>query len=219
MAARGFGLAHRSTAQCGAAVFWVTRWTAPAAPKYIIARLRQAALRLYWAAPQQRPACRVADGRAGGRVGFGADVAVRFALHSPRCVAAARARAPCPVCVCASCVCVLQVLMMCGNKADRKDDGECAVTEEQARQMALELDIPCVETSAKTGLHVEEAFVHVIEKIYQNSQLSKQAAAAAGNKAGAAGAPAAGAGAAAGDNKVDLSASGSGANPPSKCCS
>ena len=106
--------------------------------------------------------------------------------------------------------------MMCGNKADRKDDGECAVTEEQARQMALELDIPCVETSAKTGLHVEEAFIHVIEKIYQTSQLSKQAAAAAaGNKPGA---PAAGAGAAT-DSKVDLSASGSGANPPSKCCS
>jgi len=109
--------------------------------------------------------------------------------------------------------------MMCGNKADRKDEGECAVTEEQARQMALELDIPCVETSAKTGLHVEEAFVHVIEKIYQTSQLAKQqqaqAATAAGGKSAGAGA-----GGATADSKVDLSAAGAaGANTTSKCCS
>jgi hypothetical protein len=47
-------------------------------------------------------------------------------------------------------------------------DGARAVTEDQAREMALELDVPCVETSAATGMHVEQAFVHVIEKIYQS---------------------------------------------------
>jgi hypothetical protein len=60
-----------------------------------------------------------------------------------------------------------------------------AVTEEQAREMALELDVPCVETSAQNGLHVEQAFVHVIEKIYANSQLSKQQGTGGGAKAGA----------------------------------
>jgi len=64
------------------------------------------------------------------------------------------------------------------------DPNSRAVTEEQAREMALELDVPCVETSAQNGLHVEQAFVHVIEKIYANSQLSKQQG-AGGAKAGA----------------------------------
>ncbi len=101
--------------------------------------------------------------------------------------------------------------------------------------MALELDVPCVETSAQSGLHVEQAFVHVIEKIYQTSQLSKGKNAAAGPAGTATGAPAASgaANAAASTNnaaaataprrssKVDLS--GAGSNQPaagkkSECC-
>lgn len=116
------------------------------------------------------------------------------------------------------------VLMMVGNKVDmcvaETGENNRAVSEEQARQMALELDVPCVETSAKTGMHVEQAFVHVIEKIYQTSQLSKQ------NGGGAAGAGKNGSVSGAsgqqpkGSGKVDLNAGNAGKDgeKASKCC-
>lgn len=116
------------------------------------------------------------------------------------------------------------VLMMVGNKVDlcSAETGESAraVSEEQARQMALELDVPCVETSAKTGLHVEQAFVHVIEKIYQTSQLSKQSGGAAAGGAGKNGAAGGAAGQQPkGSGKVDLNAGNAGKDgEKSKCC-
>ena len=118
------------------------------------------------------------------------------------------------------------VLMMVGNKVDLvSETGEQtrAVSEEQARQMALELDVPCVETSAKTGLHVEQAFVHVIEKIYQTSQLSKQNGGGGGGATAAAGKNGSVSGAAGqqskGSGKVDLHAgSNAGKDEKSKCC-
>jgi GTPase SAR1 family protein len=85
---------------------------------------------------------------------------------------------------CCAAPCPRSLPSSCSNKVDlvESDPNVRAVTEEQAREMALELDVPCVETSAQNGLHVEQAFVHVIEKIYANSQLSKQQG---GAKAGA----------------------------------
>jgi len=106
------------------------------------------------------------------------------------------------------------VLMMVGNKADlvETDPSLRAVSEEAAREMALELDVPCVETSAQSGLHVEQAFVHVIEKIYTNSQLSKQP--------GGAKPPAAAAQQPRRNSKVELGAANSNAakSDDSKCC-
>jgi len=65
------------------------------------------------------------------------------------------------------------VLIMVGNKADLCVDNARQVSEEQAKQMAMELDIPYIETSAKSGLNVDKAFISVIERIYNNAQLSK----------------------------------------------
>ncbi len=66
------------------------------------------------------------------------------------------------------------VLIQIGNKVDLCSDSNRQVTEDMAKQMATELDIPYIETSAKTGMNVDKAFTSVIERIYQNAQLSKQ---------------------------------------------
>jgi GTPase SAR1 family protein len=66
------------------------------------------------------------------------------------------------------------VLIQIGNKVDLANDASRQVTEQQAAQMATELDVPTIETSAKSGLNVDKAFISVIERIYQNAQLSKQ---------------------------------------------
>ncbi len=66
------------------------------------------------------------------------------------------------------------VLIQIGNKVDLCNDSNRQVTEEMAKQMAAELDIPYIETSAKSGMNVDKAFISVIERIYQNAQLSKQ---------------------------------------------
>ena len=114
------------------------------------------------------------------------------------------------------------VCFQVGNKIDlvKTDTDIPRVTEEQAKSMALELDIPCVETSAKDGTNVDHAFTHVIEKIYSISQVSKQQA--NGTNKTATGASASGSSAAAGErrgSKVDLSSSGSAApSSESKCC-
>jgi len=76
------------------------------------------------------------------------------------------------------------VLMMVGNKVDLVDEVGRAVSEEAARHMSLELDVACVETSALSGLNVEQAFLHVIEKIYMTSLANKQGSGGAGSGAG-----------------------------------
>jgi small GTP-binding protein len=122
------------------------------------------------------------------------------------------------------------VLLQVGNKADLADQaGEhVRVTEEQAKTMALELDIPCVETSAKEGTNVDSAFNHVITSIYQNSQLSKAGGAASAAKksstdhSSSGGAPQQSGGPGnqqRRSSKVDISAQGSaGGGDGKKCC-
>lgn len=104
------------------------------------------------------------------------------------------------------------VLMMVGNKVDLCVDNQRAVTEDQAKAMALELDIPCVETSAKTGLNVDQAFTHVIEKIYTNAQSNRKDGTTTNNGNGAANNNTA-----ANDKKVDLNAPNS-QQEKKKCC-
>ena len=73
------------------------------------------------------------------------------------------------------------VLIMVGNKQDMADEGGGrAVTKEQAEAMAKELDVPQIETSAKSGAGVDEAFTSVIERIYANTIAAKGSAGAAG---------------------------------------
>jgi len=99
------------------------------------------------------------------------------------------------------------VLIMVGNKQDLADEtGTRAVTGEQAEAMSKELDVPAIETSAKSGVGVDEAFTSVIERIYANQVATK---AAGGTTAGAA---------AKKDTKnVSLTAKGS-EEEKSKCC-
>jgi len=70
------------------------------------------------------------------------------------------------------------VLIMVGNKQDLADDNGGsgrAVTKEQAEAMGKELDVPTIETSAKSGSGVDEAFTSVIERIYANTVANKGA--------------------------------------------
>ena len=59
------------------------------------------------------------------------------------------------------------VIMLVANKADLEDAGRRVVTREEGEQLAKEHNIQYIETSAKTGLNVEEAFVSVSEKILE----------------------------------------------------
>ena len=80
------------------------------------------------------------------------------------------------------------VLIMVGNKMDMADEGgQRAVTKEQAEAMAKELDVPQIETSAKSGAGVDEAFTSVIERIYANTIAAKGSAGAAGGAGAKAG--------------------------------
>ena len=104
------------------------------------------------------------------------------------------------------------VLIMVGNKQDMADEGgQRAVTGEQAEAMAKELDVPQIETSAKSGVGVDEAFTSVIERIYANTVASKGAAGAAGGAGAKAGAK---------DTKVSLTAKASDDEKSGlqKCC-
>jgi len=61
-----------------------------------------------------------------------------------------------------------QVIFLIGNKCDLEAQRD--VTYEEARQFAEENGLMFVESSAKTGDGVEEAFLETARKIYQNIQ-------------------------------------------------
>lgn len=62
------------------------------------------------------------------------------------------------------------VLVLVGNKCDLVNStAEREVAEEQARELAEEYNLPFLETSAKSGLRVEEAFVTIMTTIHENA--------------------------------------------------
>ena len=63
-------------------------------------------------------------------------------------------------------------LMLVGNKTDL-GTAEREVTTEEAEQMAAEFGISFVETSAKNGTNVDDAFVRVAVEVYENTFLKK----------------------------------------------
>ncbi|PIK60842.1 putative ras-related protein [Apostichopus japonicus] len=58
------------------------------------------------------------------------------------------------------------VIFLIGNKSDLEAQRD--VTYEEAKQFAEENGLLFLEASAKTGEHVEEAFLDTARKIYQN---------------------------------------------------
>ncbi len=62
----------------------------------------------------------------------------------------------------------LQVIFLIGNKCDLEAQRD--VTYEEARQFAEENGLTFVETSAKTGERVEDAFIDTARAIFQNIQ-------------------------------------------------
>ena len=67
------------------------------------------------------------------------------------------------------------MLQLVGNKSDLPGNGssEREVTEEEAQTMAGEYNITCIETSAKSGDGVEDAFTRVITQIYDQMFANK----------------------------------------------
>jgi len=63
------------------------------------------------------------------------------------------------------------VLLVVGNKLD--DEANREVSEEQAKQLSEELALPLIETSAKSGEGVNEAFEDVAKRIYEMAFMDK----------------------------------------------
>eukprot|EP00486_Rosalina_sp_Unknown_P007392 CAMPEP_0201574794 /NCGR_PEP_ID=MMETSP0190_2-20130828/19522_1 /ASSEMBLY_ACC=CAM_ASM_000263 /TAXON_ID=37353 /ORGANISM="Rosalina sp." /LENGTH=151 /DNA_ID=CAMNT_0048003543 /DNA_START=209 /DNA_END=664 /DNA_ORIENTATION=+ len=61
--------------------------------------------------------------------------------------------------------------MIIGNKSDI-DASEREVTVQQAESYANELQIPYIETSAKTANHVETAFTQVVQELIKRKDIS-----------------------------------------------
>mmetsp|Transcript_9998 Transcript_9998/g.14564 ORF Transcript_9998/g.14564 Transcript_9998/m.14564 type:complete len:218 (+) Transcript_9998:36-689(+) len=62
------------------------------------------------------------------------------------------------------------VLVLVGNKCDLVDGStQREVAEEQARELAEEYNLPFMETSAKSGINVEDAFVTIMKTIHENA--------------------------------------------------
>lgn len=62
------------------------------------------------------------------------------------------------------------VLVLVGNKTDMLEKGTTReVSEEAAKRLAEEYDLAWLETSAKTGDNVDDAFSRVLKTIYENA--------------------------------------------------
>lgn len=73
------------------------------------------------------------------------------------------------------------VLVLVGNKCDLVNSTtEREVQEEQARELAEEYNLPFMETSAKSGIRVEEAFVTIMKTIHENAFKPGEGSAGAG---------------------------------------
>ncbi|KAJ0000002.1 hypothetical protein NQD34_011844 [Periophthalmus magnuspinnatus] len=59
------------------------------------------------------------------------------------------------------------VFVLVGHKGDLEENGERAVSRDEAEKLAGQLGMPYVETSAKTGQNVREAFEMVARRVYQ----------------------------------------------------
>ncbi|KAK7887281.1 hypothetical protein WMY93_026902 [Mugilogobius chulae] len=59
------------------------------------------------------------------------------------------------------------VFVLVGHKCDRDEHGDRAVSREEAEKLAGQLGVPYVETSAKNGHNVREAFEMVARRVYQ----------------------------------------------------
>ncbi|XP_034029926.1 ras-related protein Rab-42b [Thalassophryne amazonica] len=59
------------------------------------------------------------------------------------------------------------IFILVAHKSDRDEHGERAVSQEEAQKLAAQLGIPYVETSAKTGQNIKEAFELLTRQVYQ----------------------------------------------------
>lgn len=59
------------------------------------------------------------------------------------------------------------LFVLVSQKSDRDSDGERVVSREEAEKLAGQLGMPYVETSAKTGQNVREAFEILGRRVYQ----------------------------------------------------
>lgn len=73
------------------------------------------------------------------------------------------------------------VIILVGNKCDLSNQSMRQVPTEAGERLAAELDLPFIETSAKTGLNVDDAFNTVIKAIYENAFVSKGEGGASGS--------------------------------------
>ncbi|XP_068426238.1 ras-related protein Rab-42b [Clinocottus analis] len=59
------------------------------------------------------------------------------------------------------------LFLLVGQKSDRDDQGERVVSLEEAEKLAVQLGVPYVEASAKTGQNVKDAFELLTRRVYQ----------------------------------------------------